>query len=201
MNKRFIVFLCLIMGISLLTTGCTQANVNKIIHIEPSSLFQGDLERLEPHLGLISGLVKVKVNGDDKSIKVKYEIWEKGQLIVSNNAMSMHIDNNFNGEVSFSLKDDIYNEDHFKMCTVITDAAGHGSCVVIVPKFDSQFSHGVNMLNESINVAVNEEVAVWSLLANEVGEGFRVGGIEEAAKESDWALVLKISVQEESKEE
>jgi hypothetical protein len=73
---------------SMLIVGCSKEAklkestmpANGIIRISPSTLFEGDTKKLEPHLGLISGCVNVKYSGPKKFIQTSYEIWEEGKL-------------------------------------------------------------------------------------------------------------------------
>lgn len=197
-KKTYFLFLCYILSV-ILFVGCsidTSQIEENSVHIEPSNLFQGDTERLKPHLGIIGGLVKVSISGSNKSIFTRYEIWENGELKSSHASFSTPVKNNFNGEVSVSLKDDIENNDLFRVTIVISHANGYGASEFTIPKFSRDLSFGPNELRKAIDIKEGEEVAVWSLLAQSKGRSFFCGDIEESAKKADWAFVLKVSVKD-----
>src|SRR5205823_4330875 len=49
------------------------------LRVSPSELFTGDLKRLEPHLRLTSGCVRLDFRGPDRMIGVEVELWQGGK--------------------------------------------------------------------------------------------------------------------------
>jgi uncharacterized protein YcfL len=67
--KKTIFFLVII----LLFVGCSNvensvATERNKVKITPSQIFEGETKKLEPHMGLTTGCVKVDYNGDKKNI-------------------------------------------------------------------------------------------------------------------------------------
>jgi len=209
-NKRilYIISLCCIL-IIVLFIGCSRDDSKEEkdnpIHIEPSSLFQGDTARLKPHLNIIGGLVKVSTSEPGKSwLHTKYEIWENGELKTSEAAFSKSIENSNTQEVSVSLTDDINNNNSIEVTTVVSNDSGYGASQFIIPRFDKGLSFGPNELSNAIDIKKGNEIAVWSLLANDKDEyslSLHNEDIVEDAKKADWAFVLKISIKDDHETE
>src|SRR5689334_11538249 len=51
------------------------------LRVSPSELFVGDLKRLEPHLRLASGCVRVDFRGPDRMIGQEVELWQGGKRV------------------------------------------------------------------------------------------------------------------------
>lgn len=201
MKRLSLVTVMLLLLVSTLLIGCasttTDAPKESTINIKPSHLFQGDLERLQPHLGIIGGLVEVDFARANSAIHTKYEIWEKGKLIESHNSFSIPVEEKFSGEVSVSLKTDVEDPAMFEMCTGVYDKKVFGgSNTTPLPRFSKEFSYMTNELHSEIQIPAGQEVAVWGLMAAEPNKPLRTGDIEETAREADWALVLKIAVKD-----
>lgn len=204
MKRKIIVILCILMTIGVLNVGCSNIKDTKdnkdIVHIEPSKLFKGEAKILEPHLGIIGGgAVKVNIKQDNSIIRTSYEIWEDGNLVTSRDSFSSYIyDKEFNSEVTVSLKEDIEEKDMFKL-TIAID--GHGSLKTKIPRFNKEYGWATNELHKEVNVPLDQEIAVWSLIANGRDKFFEnTGNIEEDVKKEQWAFVLKLKVNERDKE-
>lgn len=184
----------LIIVVVIFTVGCTKAIDDNHFDfgtatITPSSLFQGDAKRLEPHLGLTTGCVKVQYRGNKKGISCKYEIWEKGKLVDDPGIMTCVID----GEVSISLREKLLDNLEWAptmtMKTVIMGKDGWASSTKFIDRFDKSYSWGSVQLHEKIKFKDDKEVAVWGLFG---GDYEHKNKIEDMAKTADWALVLKV---------
>jgi len=171
---------------------------NKVL-IEPSSLFEGDTKKLEPHLGWSTGAVKVKYQGDKKILNVSCETWEKGKLVQTFGSLGAGIEGSFDGEVSVSLKDDDgAGQNRYLATIVVSDKQGYSSSKVYVPKFNesatSSTATSPKPLSAPIEVSDEQTTAVWGLMA---GEGTNISrsdeSIEAMAQRVEWAFVLKLS--------
>lgn len=183
----------------LIFVGCTARDElgENQVEISPSSLFEGDAKRLQPHLDMVTGCVEVKYKGDKKGICVKYELWENGEIMEANDITSRFIkDNEFNGTISISLKEDIRDENKCIMKTFISDDKGFGGSTRPIENFYKGLSYGPEELQEKIVINDSEEIVVWGL---SVYDGsFTSGGlsIEEEVKRADKGLVLKVYFKE-----
>ena len=203
MNRKLYV---LIIAVFIFMAGCT-GTIDRdysefgTATITPSSLFQGDTKRLEPHLGLTTGCVKVKYKGNKKGISCKYEIWQKGKLIDEPGIIMNVIDGKYDGEVSISLKERLLDNLEWAptmvMKTVILDKSGWISSTKFIDRFDKSYNHGPISLPEEIKLKDNEEAAVWGYFG---GDYEHKNKIEDMAKTADWALVLKVFFEDPEEE-
>ena len=190
---------------SLSVVGCSKATGLKedsmppkgIIRISPSSLFEGDTKKLEPHLGLISGCVKLKYSGPKKYINTAYEIWEDGKLKKSSDLLSTSIDNSYDGEISVSLKNESTDDikQVYRLTVADTVAGNCGSSSEIVPEI--VFPDGGRSprnINKVIEISDDKEIAVWGYVVQKDTVILNEESIEESAKKASWAFVFKISM-------
>lgn len=195
-----IIALMLIFGL-----GCSKENVEEeqpevlgVVSISPSKLLEGDMRRLNPHLGLKTGCVKIKYRGNKKRIATKYEIWEKGKLKNSFRTVGMSIDGQYEGELSVFLQDfikeNMERQSNMVMTTSFMYYTGSVSSTEFVRKFKFFYTSRLEELVDTIKVRDDEEVAVWAYTAMDGSSNvfFPKATIEDAAKDADWALVLKL---------
>ncbi|WP_434511722.1 hypothetical protein [Desulfitobacterium sp. AusDCA] len=168
--KKIWVFIFLITILALSTVGCSQATTTNedimpkdgIIRISPSSLFEGDTKKLEPHLGLISGCVKVKYSGPKKYMNTIYEIWEEGKLKKSSGLLlGSLLGKNYDGEVSISLKNEATNDLNPKYRLTVAD--GNGSSYTLLPEIDMMLDGGRRPLTISKDIEISDDnkIAIW----------------------------------------
>ncbi|TCO75041.1 hypothetical protein [Marinisporobacter balticus] len=193
-KKLYVLLICLL----LLIGGCTETIDGEhsgfgVVTIAPSSLFEGDAKKLEPHLGLTTGCVKVKYKGNKNGMSCKYEVWEKGKLIDVTGSGTYIIDGEYDGEVSISLRERLLDNlewaPNMVMKTVIMDKRGSAISTKFIDRFDQSYSWGAVPLKETIKFKDDEEVAVWGLFAGDYENKVK---IEDMAKTADWALILKV---------
>jgi hypothetical protein len=190
----------LIVIIIFIFIGCSnnRSTSNGFVEVAPSQLFEGDTKKLEPHLNMITGCIDVKYKGDKQTLSLKYEIWENGELKQSNNSISNFIsDNEFNGEISISLKDifetSVENQSFMQMKTVISNSSGYSSSTTNIEKFDKGYGYAPIELSDVITKSDHEEIAIWGLTAYIDGHQFGGRGVEEEVQKADWGFVLKLS--------
>lgn len=187
----------LLLTIILLISGCSQKEIeNNSVKVTPSQLFQGDTIRLKPHIDMITGCVDVNYQGNKENIRLKYEIWEEGNLKENKNILSNSIQNNkFSGEISISLKDitmyDMQLSESMKMTTVIRTESGHSSSSASINRFNKEYGHSPQNLQNEINAKEDEEIIIWGLAA---GDTLPSGGedIKNSVKKSKWGLIVKL---------
>lgn len=193
MKKIISILLILI----LLITGCIQKEVkDDFVKIVPSKLFKGDATSLEHHMDMITGCVDVNYKGNKENIGLKYEIWKDGNLEVEENILSSSIQGDeFNGEISISLKDIInYNlesSESMRMNTVIRTESGYSASSKHIDGFDKEYGYSPQELITETNATEDEENIIWGLTAGDV---LSAGGenIENAVKKAKWGMILKL---------
>ena len=184
--------------LTLVIIGCSKiAGIEKgTVKVTHSDLFEGESKKLKPHMGLISGCVKVKYKGDKKFISCKYEIWENGEITETSGLFSKSIDGEFEGEVSISLKELINNDleisEDMIMTTAIGNESGYSSNRRYIKRFDKEYGYSPYDLTEEIIETDEAEIDVWGLMAEDDNIYSPKSSIQATAKEMDWAIVLKI---------
>ncbi len=168
------------------------------IRLSPSELFRGDLKRIEPHLGLTSGCFKVEFAGTDQWVRRRIEVWQNGKarhLSTSGQPLKGP------SEISISVRemDDPRGEVKKYLVTEAIEAntSGAGRQVVDAPQFKNMHST-TYAGHDAVTIRQGDPpVAVWALVAYETQAGGPLpgpkGSVEEAAKNADWALVLKVA--------
>lgn len=194
--RKIVLYILLIVFLS---TGCSirkdvKEEINQVT-IMPSDLFEGSLKKLEPHLNLTSGCVKVDYKGDKKVIGVKYEIWKEGELFDSNNdVLSSAIKDGFNGDISFSVEE-VRNDEHqvesLLLNSVISSDVGYSKSSLYIDSYPSYSGRGDADLQEEIKVSDTEEIIIWGIAAND-GKHSSYQDINKTLKKADWALVMKV---------
>lgn len=201
--RRF--FICLFLTlISLSLIGCSTKTVfskvampaSGVVRISPSALFEGDTKKLEPHLGIISGCVKLKYSGPEKFIKMAYEIWENGSLKKSSNSLGVSVDKGYDGEISISLKDESSDKSkQIKRLTIVMNGCSSTSDDpdINIPDYAARKPI---MISKTMEVTDDKETAIWGYAAYKNGSFRPEESIEEDAKKADWAFVVKVSFDE-----
>lgn len=195
MKKGFII----IVLFTVLFVGCQQQAENskettpEQLQIKPGELFEGELKKIEPHLGFVgSGLVEVAYNGSKKYLQTDYEIWEDGQLKERVGRFSSLIGHKFDGNISITLEEAAKNDKSYRGIIAISSPTGYSASSFFIPKIDSDYSYGPMHIKDSITIGANEEAIIWGMHANENGLVYQ-GDIENTAKKADWAFLVKVS--------
>lgn len=169
-----------------------------IVELTPSELFDDNLKKLEPHLGIISGCVHIKYSGPKNHLSTKYEIWENGEIVESKGSMGVSFGDVLDSDFSISLKNVSHDneEEIFRLTTVIhkIGSTSHIDKDIKIPKFTKHLGRAIarapRAIREIKQISDEEEIAVWAYTA---AESFRSGGtIQDAVQKAKWAFVYKI---------
>lgn len=175
---------------ALLMTGCTQVSVpapakTETIIVTDSELFTGEMQKLAPHLDIISGdAVDFNKTSD---ITVSFEVWQDGKRVES----ATGIADSEAETLSFSLRPD--SRDPKKQ--LITMAFNDGG-TSLKAQIDSMpvdiFGQGPVELTGSDGLAIKpgEKKAVWGYAAKKEN-AFSANSIEDV-KKSSWGLLIYI---------
>lgn len=199
-----------ILVIIILLIGCTNEEEisltedNSVV-ISPSELFVGDTKKLEPHMDLSTGSVKVNYSGDKKYIRIKYEVWEKGESTKENVILSSIIKNGFNGEISFSIKklinDKLEPMDLFKLRSVVSKDNGYSASTTYIDEIPLEYSYGPTELEEKVKGKEDEENIIWGVIASKNGNLAFYNDINRSLASADLALVLILEFKDEIENE
>lgn len=166
------------------------------IVVKPTKLFVGELRRLEPHLRLVTGAVDLDYRGPEVPVTLRIEIWSGGELLSDGDSMTGRL--NGPGEASISVRE-------------VASADGEARYEVVTALGKNGFSSAVRRLTAPdlvdkarwpmeltapVTLERNEPLAVWALLVDGFGSQPE-GSIDEAAQRVDWALVLRLVVDEQ----
>ncbi|EOD00234.1 hypothetical protein [Caldisalinibacter kiritimatiensis] len=188
----------IVLIIILVLIGCSKTEIieENTVRVSDSDLFEGELKKLEPHMGLITGSAKIEYNGDKDFIGCKYEIWENGEITETSDIFSTRIDGEFDGEINISLKQLINNEleksDNMIMTTSLGNENGYSSSTKYIKRFDENYGYSPYELTEEIIVTDDSDISVWGLMASDDSVFSQEKTIEETAEKVDWAIVVKV---------
>src|SRR5438477_2011904 len=105
----------------------------RAVRVSPSELFIGDLKRLEPHLGLTSGCVRLDSGGPALWFGMEVELWQGGKRIKSLGASHRRWEGP--GEASISLKEETGPSGKPK-CRLVEASSGKSGGGSAPPGFD-----------------------------------------------------------------
>jgi hypothetical protein len=196
--------------------GSQNGPAKTVVRITPEELFTGDLKRLQPHLGLTTGYVKLACDGPGVPAEIAIEIWKNGKLLRHHGGSSGLLPD----EISISVKEVADRDGKDKYRVVIAEKAvrrelrwnygvlphivtsgGSSSLTtdVDVPRLSEESSlRAVEILKEPIELTKDHPVVIWAYVAGRhAGETKPGETIEEAVSRVEWALVVKMSLREE----
>lgn len=193
----------MILYISLALVGSTYKPAQKSVqseaqlHVTPSSLFEGDAKKLEPHLGIASGAVKIRYDGPPTELISHYEIWEKGKKTQTGGGPGIPITKTpYDGEFSVLIRKEGNEKQLYTMTMAFTDKTGYTQADTSLTPIDPKKSSGVSSLilklHDPKSIAAGEEIAVLGIAMKE-GNSIAVESIETAGQKADWILVIKLS--------
>lgn len=169
------------------------------LYVTPSSLFEGDAKKLEPHFGVTSGAVKIRYEGPPTELISHYEILEKGKKTQKGGGVGTSISTTpYDGEFSVVLRKVDDQKNGYSMTMAFTDKTGYAQAETSFQQpVDLGKSNGVSSatlrLHDSKNVTPGSELSVWGIVMQEGNVSF-VDSIEQSIQKADWALVIKLSV-------
>jgi hypothetical protein len=214
----------LIVGLFLCSGCASKESPAKTVRITPSSLFTGDLARLEPHLGWESGCFKVSYPaGPPVGLDVVVDKWQGGKRSFGGSMRVPEQPAPFTGEISVTVQPALNPDDgkpalRLVKSLVLTPGSGSfsgrssSSCIVTRPP-EKPLKTGVKetetlvrQIEKIVEASEGQEIALWGLMFQENKQPellnhSRGESIEETAKRSDFAIVIKLRIKEERKPE
>jgi hypothetical protein len=185
-----------------------------VVTITPGKLFTGELERLEPHLGLRTGFVKLSAVGPDVPTEIAFEVWNNGKLA---RKLGSATDPQIPNEISLSIKEIIGRDGKEKYRLVIGSKIERRKLrweYLVIPRVsvNSMSSslttdvdvpqltepappHVVEALTQPIELTKDRPVAIWAYVAGRhVGESKLGDTIERVVGRVEWALVVTLAL-------
>jgi hypothetical protein len=166
------------------------------VQIVPSDLFTGDLKRLEPHLGLTTGCVKLKYEGPETPMHYVVQVWREGQWKdLNHNKMGTLKGDD---EISISVREAVDDGKRKYQVVVARSNVEFGSTrttMYVDPPASTMRASAREQLQRTLDVKTPGEVVVWAWKKG-TGEKFSLAGrgpVEErATRSAEWALALKL---------
>jgi hypothetical protein len=171
------------------------------VTVSTCELFTADLKRLEPHLGLTTGCVKLQF-ASEVFIGKTVEVWQDGKQIPMQPERSEGLLGG-PGELTISLKEET---DHngvrsYRMVLATSGQSFGGSSIsrIEMPDLGKEGSITVFFpakLEGPIDLPEDKPAAVWAYLANVHKQNAAYsepkGTIEQQVKQATWAVVVKV---------
>lgn len=187
--KRYMILLLVCIVVF---TGCVDSTQSNQAVITPDTLFNNeDLKKLEPHLDLITGCVKLTYKGSKKDFKIFYEIWKDGEMVETHDTIAFAgIDDKHFEESLISVSIKKVNTGKHRMKLLVSGA-------MTSPELDipDEYSYqAVNLSNKAYEDD-SEDIVIWGMVGHKVdGEPitFYVNDISKTLQSGDIAVILKI---------
>ena len=172
------------------------------LHVEPIDLFSGEARKFQPFLGTMSGAVKLKYNGDKSDITATIELWEDGMKTKTYSSISTSMQDSqvktkdYVGEFIASIKTVSIegSKPLYEITAAFANNNGTSSTVTYIDRDSRLNGSNTIQLNQAMDVAENEAVAVWGMQASDKNEWEIVDFTPERLKTARWALIFKLSI-------
>lgn len=185
-SQRVRLQFCLVMLGSLSMTANAQ---DGLAEVTPAQLFSGELQRLEPHLGLSGhGCVRVSFDGE-KKLNVEVQVWHKGKSVTEMSGSQSPVKA---GEVSISVREAINSNGKMMYKAIVAAPGGTRAGWIDMPVGMRAMSSADFRHKRTIKDGT--PVAIWALIGSQRGNltSNSEETVEQAAQRADWALVLSI---------
>lgn len=201
--KKIMIALCIFI---VLIIGCNNDIVpldqdTEQVLIQPSEFFEGDLKKLEGHLGLTTGCLAVEYKGNKNTMGLSYEIWEKGKKVSSHDEYySIPIENGFTGEISFSIKK-LYNDlneplEKMLFNSVFQSKDGYWRCSKNIESISPSPIQSESVLEEAVTSHSDDSIPIWGIVGAENSLS-TYSDIERTVKRADWGLMIRLWFKDE----
>jgi len=168
-----------------------------VIRINPSELFINDLKRLEPHLGLTTGCVRLESPDKELFFGIEWELWESGQRVRGLGYAQSRVRKP--EMASFSIKETTgpKGEQRYRLVSSVSDRTGSGGQAT-----DNFALEPVNVketlmsspekLDGPRDLAEGEKVLVWAYVIHQDMKHPRGPTINDALAKCHRALAVKV---------
>jgi hypothetical protein len=162
----------------------------RAIRITPLQLFSGEAARLAPHLDLAGyGCVKFEFDGK-KSFGYQWEVWENGTKKPGSGGKLSPLTS---GELSFSLREAFDSDGKKKYKAIMSQVGVTSTNLVPMPPQKDNCSSSHGQIMKELTFKDEQPIAIWGLVRPKAGEGVSLFDLDKAAKEAEWALLLRVT--------
>lgn len=160
------------------------------VRLVPAKLFAGDLERLRPHLRLAAtGFFHAEIMGPDIMLGWELELWKNGKK-KRDGSSSFHRTRE-SSDLSFSLQEIAGSDGKKRFSLVCAVAGGTDTTELDYPELSGNSMWGTAEVNEPVVLLENEPVPIWAYVVHNDMKHPVSSPIEEAVKNSRWAVLMK----------
>jgi len=178
-----------------------------ILDVQPVDLFAGDAEKFKPFLGAEAGAVKMEYEGSKTNMKVETEIWKNGKKVQTAQSMVSNIEDGegkgkFKGEFIISAQQEQGTDENFQYdlnLVLFQQGKGYTSMKGTIPKDKEYTAQMPIKIDGKIDVPEDESVVVWGIQATDQSSLSSYSSVEETLSKARWALIARISLDEEEK--
>lgn len=209
MPKLRLLSLVIVMSAVLCSCGKPEPVKPASLRVEPVDLFAGDSKKFQPFLGFMTGAVKLKYDGEKKTIRASAEIWENGVKTQDLGSIASMLNNEkrkpYEGEFIVSLKERQSGDPSGSgagtsyMATVSFYQPGGGASTSTF-QVDAPAKHTSKMevrLGGPLEAAETEQVAVWGMQATDNNTMRTIDFTPESLKNAKWVIVFRVGFAEE----
>lgn len=167
------------------------------LRMTAAPFFSGELKRLEPHLGLITGCLRVEYQDSPLSLHLTTEIWRDGKCEKENDG-TMDMTVNEPGELTISLREiDGDREGHYRAVIALSSQSGYAASSTTIPKPKLHGSgSGLKGLSKPIELSTGESRRIWGFMAGKGAGEFRSNeSLEDMVKRVEWAFIIRAKPQ------
>jgi hypothetical protein len=200
---------------AIVAAGCGSDKTAKtVVRVIPEEFFTGELKRLEPHLEMSAGRVKLEPKGPAMKLRIALEEYNNGKPRDRSGSESA---NDLPNEISISLKPASDSNAKQKTYRIVvaqqfeqrhtdwalgiipirsTSTGGQSFATeVSVPSLSADAMRAVGAITEPDDLTPNHPVYIWGCFEGR-GAGTMSSGetIDQKAARVEWALVLKLEL-------
>lgn len=191
-------------------TGCSGESAETIIPdqsipdritLTPVDLAQGEIAKLRPFLGTMSGAFKLSYEGVKPSANLDLDIWENGVKVDSAGSIGDlffspegQVNNSNEIEVIISI-DTVRTEEQKEVC-IVKISTGSGLATFTLPWNPELKGRGLIQHNETLRFTPDHPVHTFAMHATSSNELFAGDFSEERLSKTEWALVFTLRFDE-----
>jgi len=179
------------------------APASRAVRAVPAELFVGDLKRLEPHLGLSSGCVRLEFGPPDRFITLEPEVWQDGKPLRSDSSSARCGQGPAEASISITSVTSPGGKPQYRITTALSgpDRSSTSTRTRDAPGTEGGMHTYFKTLDGPVELPEGRPVAVWACLLYKPTSPFppdavRQGSFKEAARGAVWAVVFKVGWEE-----
>ncbi|MCM3127950.1 hypothetical protein ACFQ3J_15055 [Paenibacillus provencensis] len=169
------------------------------IHLTPIDLSQGEVSKLRPFLGTMSGAFKLEYEGAKPKARLDIDIWEKGQKVETRGSVidlysSTDEESTNETEVIISIETVRLEEDKETAVIKVNNARGSRSSLsTFTLELDTNLAtKGLVEHTEPQSYAVDQPIYVFAMQATSTNQIYIMDLTQESLSETEWALVFTL---------